>query len=326
MESTLAVNGANRAAGHLDPADVQPALSRAPEAPEYAGRVSRQVFQQLRRQADLSAFDSLPLPGSLRAKTSPGMNLTQCALAMGVSEKYLRKLETNTVPWTTEMVERYERAVGLDREDPASLASRIILWEVALARRPPGLAVKITEADRQYVARHPDPTYISNDWWDLDFANEAFYRWFPHLRPQPDSPVLNIIEYCLSETGRATLPEWERGWALPMLGQVRTSLASAGRNDPELLPHLEALVARLCRDPQIARLWEISGEQPFVIGPNGNLRRVTVAKWTVVDGVEQVTGREEIYVLLHTSLAQATANTRITTLMETRPTVHDPTA
>lgn len=311
---TLTANGAaaaNHGPAHLIRVPERPAEHRAQNAARAgrstANEVRADFFKDLRAGVDLDALEDSDLP-ALRPRARRTLSQPRCAARMNISEKHLRNLE-NGAPWTKDLVWRYEKAIGLSgRSDPEAVEQRIALWEVALARRPPGPLSALSPADRLRVARQREPTFICGDDWDLLLCNAVCVRWFPEWA----EPGINILDYVLGAIGEANMPDWRECWVEPMLAQVRLTLASAGTHDLELYQRLEDRLAQLReRSPVVDRAWR---KKQFRPGPNGGVRAITVPIYQRSGGDERVVGREVLRIMLSTGVVPGTANTRITTL------------
>ena len=271
-----------------------------------AAAIAARFFADMIEQADQTTYDP-EQPPPLRPRSKPGISQAECARRMGITDRHLRTVIQRGT-WNETLVTRFEAAVGLDQDIPERVPHRVVLWELTLGRRPPGLVTAITDADRMHVDLQGAPTYISNNRWDLVYANRSFYRWFPELADGG-----NILTFCLGETGQRILPDWEPGWVVPMLGQLRTTYIYACRHDPDLAVELEGVLDELTRRPVLAKRWEQHPEN-YGLGPNGRVRKVTVPIYGVRDGTEAEVGRRPVTVMLWSSLVMGTANTRITTL------------
>lgn len=269
-------------------------------------------FKALRASIDPESLPSVDRPPALFRSRPLTFSQPLCAMLMGVGEKTLRNLETGISPWSAQLVERFEKAAGLlERDDQEARDWRTGLWGVALGRRPPGLFPSLNIADRLILSRKraSDPTFVTDDAWNLLGCNRAALRWFPRWRDGA-----NILEYTLGEVGEATLPDWEKGWVGPMCAQVRLTLAFSGVHDAELYRFLTRAMAGLReRSEVVDRQWNVRRYAP---GPDGMIRKVTVPVYAPGAETGEEIGRREVTVLLGTSTKMGTVNTRITTLFE----------
>jgi hypothetical protein len=316
----LTANGApSHGATHLIRAPDPAARLRHPDerraGKSGANGARADFFKDMRASVDLDALDDPDLP-ALRPRARRTLSQPRCAARMNISDKHLRNLE-NGAAWTEDLVRRFEHAVGLaGRNDPEAVEQRIALWDVALARRPPGLVRAVGAADRLKVAREPEPTFIAGDDWDLLLYNKACLAWFPEwadgLINVLGEDGINVLDYVLGEFGEANLPDWEQSWVIPMLAQVRLTLASAGTHDRALYDRLQKRLTRLRRRSDVVdHAWEL---KRYRLGPNGRIRSITIPVYEESDGVRRVIGRRKLQILLWTSVIPGTTNTRITTL------------
>lgn len=275
---------------------------------EEARAFRADFFKALRASINVDALN-VGRPPALFKSRPLTFSQALCATIMGISEKTLRNLETGLSPWTAHLVERFERAAGLvERDDQQAFDWRMGLWGVALGRRPPGLFPALNAADRLIMGRRrsSDPTFITDDAWNLLACNQAALNWFPLWREGA-----NILEYTLGEVGESTFPDWENGWVGPMCAQVRLTLAFGGVHDVNLFRFLTRTMGRLReRSEVVDRQWLVKRYAP---GPDGMIRKVTVPVYAPGGGEREI-GRREETVLLGTSTKMGTVNTRITTL------------
>lgn len=194
---------------------------------------------------------------------------------MELSPKHYWNLEGAGRPWSEDLVQRFESAVGLDPRRDRHI--RHVLWQQLLGYPPPPLPAVVTEADRMIVDSQPYPAYISDDAWQIVHANAAMKRLFPGAAAEGS----NIMIYVMSEQGRKILIEWERDWVIPMLDQLNACYVAATGANPQLAERLRAVIDTVCQDPDVRRHWDQRAAQ-FLAGPNGDLRRAVTSSGRTV--------------------------------------------
>lgn len=261
---------------------------------EEARRVRRQFLIMLRENAPASTRPAA-LTTSLRPGTHPGLSQEAVAEKMTISTRTYRKLEAGEASWSEDTLRLFEKAVGLvEREDEQAASTRQVLWNLTIGRTPRGLsAPAISTADRLHIDSQKIPSYLSNDWWEMVYRNEAMAEWFPAL-----VPGANIMTWCMSEEGSRYLLDWEETWVRPMLAQLRAAYFSSLNGNTALAERLAAVLAEVLAYEPVRRYWE---EDQFTIyvGPNGNIRRM----------LHPTQGEKTI--LLWSALALGTSNTRV---------------
>jgi hypothetical protein len=241
-----------------------------------------------------------------RRPSGNGVSQDFVAECMEISPRYYGDLERGCARWNEDLVRRFEVAIGLDRGGEAAASIRDVLWNMLIDHGPRGCLTVVTAADRLHVDEQRAPSYISNDWWEMLYHNEALGEWFPEL---VDSGT-NVMVWATSPQASTRLVDHVEKWLRPMLAALRGAYYGNLNGNRELTDKLEGVIARICHDSPIAKHYWAKDKYRFHAGPTGDVRAVL-----------HPTKGEKI-VLLHSTGVSQTSNARMVTLYEMRVNEH----
>jgi len=205
------------------------------------------VLRALILQSDPRRFP--PAPGAAGRVT-----FARVAAALELSsERHLRKILSGDANITAAFLERLDELFEL----PGRGVVRARVYRSALGCLPTRVRAEESAASggggqiAQIAAVFDGaafPLYVSSATWDILYTNETFDRWWPTI-----TRVGNVMRaIMLDRQARSRMLEWERGWAGPVLTQLRSALTLM----PQVyLPQVNALIDEVTADPIVRRLW-----------------------------------------------------------------------
>ncbi|MEU1073629.1 MULTISPECIES: XRE family transcriptional regulator [unclassified Streptomyces] len=213
--------------------------------------------------------DPRDIPGAealLGRRVRPGLTQIDVARLVNASSRWVRALE-NGEPrnYSDAFLGAVRRILNLNDTE----------WDLVyrLSRHrtppPPGQQpsgvrhARMPAAIRTLLERLPFPAYICDYRWDVLGYNARMAADFPWLLHG-----LNVMLWALTyPEARNQLIDWERGWAAPMMAQLRVH-AEQWRHDAGMRAVLDTVLA----DPDARRLWN-SSDLPALSHPDSAVPR-----------------------------------------------------
>lgn len=241
-----------------------------PKANTYRHEL-RTLLVTCRKRLSTDDFPELKQCAGPRRRFRSGLTQEEVALVAGYSTRWYSNLERGVVDDPSPSVEFLETIAvtlamnhderrllflySVGHEPPTQPGSR--LQDVAVL---PGWRAVIEALGASGI-----PAYISNGNWDIEVSNQAYAELFPHSFGA-DGRLLrghaNIMRHALLDPRtREQLVDWEEAWAIPLMSQLRFTLAKAG-DSTEWAGTLRDLVRDIGRDRATAHIWYERLEPP----------------------------------------------------------------
>lgn len=200
------------------------------------------LLRDLRRSCDPVTIPGL-IAGTDRLSRSAGITQKEVSELTGVSEGWVRMLESGRHAPSADWIETIVRALVL------SEGQRHSLYIYGLGTEPPGryrpddsILDPMTE---ELIEMQKWTAYISDFAWDVVAYNSAAGREWPWMRHG-----VNVMVWALAyPEARLQLIDWENSWAKPMAAQLR--MRAEANPDHQRLAEVVAEIKE--RDPEHAR-------------------------------------------------------------------------
>lgn len=194
-----------------------------------------------------------------------GLTVGLAAELLGVTERHYRRIEKGSAHGVSlGLVTRIVELLALSSWEAEILYAWCGHRAPAKARpesaKIPSYLLKILHAEEHGA-------YWCTNLYEVMAVNPRGAANWPWLREGT-----NVLDSLLTGEGREQCREWESRWAPPLLAQLRRELFNGGEN-----PGLEALLRRVCRDPEVARIWRSTADvQPRF---HGTARPMVMPPW-----------------------------------------------
>lgn len=225
---------------------------------------------------------------------------------MGISPRHYGDLERGSARWSEELVAKFVIAVGLDRGGEKAAAVRDVLWNMLLGHSLRSVLTELTAADLLHIDNQRAPSYVSNDWWDMVYHNDAISTWFPDLVEHPGT---NVLVWATSQKAEKQLLDHAEKWVRPMIAALRGAYYASLNVNLNLSDRLEHVIAQVCESPIAEYYWN-KDKHVFHGNPANDVR-----------GMLHPTEGEKI-ILMHSTLVSRSINAWQVTLYEMRVTDH----
>lgn len=273
-----------------------PLTASGPSVAEQARQIQREFLTSLRMHARATNRTGYSLAAS--QSTTPNLSQEDVAHRMEISSRYYGDLERGVGRWSEELVVRFERAVGLDRDGRPSIAVRDVLWNLLLGHGPRSSTPVVTAADRLHINRQHNPAFMISPRWDLLHRNDAMATWVPGL-----TVGTNVMVWLVSPEAAKRLVRWEEDWVRPALARLRAVYYGSLNTDTKLAHELIEVITETCDSSKIARrLWEQDANY-FLERPHGSIKQLVHPteheKTVLIWSSRSMTSDDTRYVSLH---------------------------
>ncbi|MFE9407360.1 helix-turn-helix domain-containing protein [Streptomyces sp. NPDC006704] len=210
---------------------------------------------------DIPGFDAL-----LGRRNRPGLSQAETARLCNVSRRWYGALERGEPEnYSDAFLGAVRRILNLD-ETEWDLVYRLTRHRTP----PPSLTspsgsrrTEVPEAVRMFLDGLPWPAYLCSHRWDVLAYNAKMADDFPWLLHG-----VNAMMWALTyPEARTQLIDWENGWAVPMVAQLRFHVEQ-WKHDEGMRAVLDAVLM----DPDARRLWN-SSDLPTLSHPDSALPR-----------------------------------------------------
>lgn len=206
-----------------------------------------------------------------RGRRRTGLSQERTASMLGVSVRSYGDFERGLVRWEPEDMDRVATTLQMSAHE------RHAMFLLATGQEPPQpFTSQLTSVPAYQLALDSSvlPGYLSNRSWDIELTNQAFRESWAETEP-PD----NVMRYILlnKDVRDTILLDWDTGWALPFLRQLRAALAVSPW-DPGLAELQRELEGAVATDAPLRELLELSMDDEY-IHPNGDTRLFNHPTW-----------------------------------------------